>query len=376
MSFESVMWMSRAARGRVERALDEGDWVQLDDDLDWIALMRACAQDPTHHPEGDVLAHTQMVCEQLDGTASRPLRWAAKLHDVGKIITSREEQGHIRAPHHAEVGSRMARLLLWRLGWPWTEREHVARLVRNHMRPPFLAQQLDEVQAARIACDLAVGGAIWSELLALSAADASGRGPTMPAHAQVEELELLGMWLGEHGMLDGPPTFASSESRLRSLTGSWQPHVASPDPSGARLVIMSGLPASGKSTHAGALDMQVVSLDELRTRLDGHGRQLSGRVRQAAGAAIRTALAAGESCCLDATGLTRQARSPWLRLGREYGALVEIHCIETDVEQLLARNRARSGRARVPDGVLASMAASWQMPSPDEAHEIRVTQQA
>jgi predicted kinase len=170
----------------------------------------------------------------------------------------------------------------------------------------------------------------------------------MPAHEHLERLELLEMWLDELGMLSCAPVFASRESRLRSLTGSWQPHVASPDPAGPRLVILSGLPASGKSTHAASLDCEIISLDELRRELPGHARQLTGRVRQEAALRIRRALAAGSSCCLDATGLTRQARSPWLRLGREYGALLEIHCIEAPASELLARNAQRAARRRCP----------------------------
>lgn len=83
--------------------------------------MAGCQQDPAWHAEGDVLMHTKMVCEALVAMNSwrglspeerSVLFAAALLHDVGKPLVTREEDGRIRSPRHAAKGSRAARTIL------------------------------------------------------------------------------------------------------------------------------------------------------------------------------------------------------------------------------------------------------------------------
>lgn len=368
--------LKETTRAAINEAVGEAvHWPPLQAHVPVIDLMEQTDQDPDYHPEGNVLVHSQLVCSALTAQSPPPgqlLMWAGALHDAGKAVTTREVDGKLTSPHHAEAGSRIARGLLWRLGWNAREREQVSRYIRWHMRPAFIAQSLDARAAALVACDLAVAGATWRGLLALAHADLAGRG-NAPVPAQLlERLQLLEMWLEEQGMLDGPYPFASAESRMRSLAGSWQPLVAAPDPDAAQLTLLCGLPATGKSTLAQALGGQVVSLDDIRTRMPGSGTQLTGRVRQQAQLEIRSGLAGGKHVIVDATLLTRQSRQPWVRLGRDYGAWIRIVCTEGSAHEVVSRNKARTGRARVPEEVIIKMLENWQMPSADEAHEMEI----
>lgn len=92
-----------------------------------------------HNPHHifDVYVHTAKVVEAVP--AVLPLRWAALLHDVGKIptfTTDADGCGHFYG--HAEESARMAGDILHRLKAPNTLRERVEFLVARHMQilPP------------------------------------------------------------------------------------------------------------------------------------------------------------------------------------------------------------------------------------------------
>ncbi len=84
--------------------------------------MRATQQNPAYHGEGDVYTHTQMVCRELtrnpafyelSARQQNELFLAAILHDIGKVKSTRLEDGNWVSPHHASTGSRIARKCLW-----------------------------------------------------------------------------------------------------------------------------------------------------------------------------------------------------------------------------------------------------------------------
>ena len=109
------------------------------------------------------------------------------------------------------------------------------------------------------------------------------------------------------------------------------------------LIIMIGLQASGKSTFARSRfgeTHQFVSKDQLYNNSNAARRQ-----RQL----IETALQQGLSVVVDNTNPTREVRSELINLGRLYAAEVIGYYFPVELKQCLERNRAREGRARVPD---------------------------
>ena len=84
------------------------------------------------HHAYDLYTHTAHVVEAVPGTLT--LRWAALLHDVGKITTfTLDETGRGHFLGHARAGAEMADGILRRLKAPTALREQVTVLIRNHM---------------------------------------------------------------------------------------------------------------------------------------------------------------------------------------------------------------------------------------------------
>ena len=140
------------------------------------------------------------------------------------------------------------------------------------------------------------------------------------------------------------------------------------------LVLFVGVQASGKSTlyqmyFAPAGDYVYVSKDRLR-----NNRQPERRQRQL----VEEALAAGRSVVVDNTNALAEARAPLIQLGREYGAVVVGYAFETSVGASLKRNRAREGRARVPDVAIFATAKRLTPPAYaegfDRLYTVRITE--
>jgi tRNA nucleotidyltransferase (CCA-adding enzyme) len=84
------------------------------------------------HHAYDVFTHTAYVVENVSPVL--PLRWAALLHDVGKVPTfAQDETGRGHFKGHAAVGAEMADVILRRLKAPRLLWEQVVFLIGKHM---------------------------------------------------------------------------------------------------------------------------------------------------------------------------------------------------------------------------------------------------
>lgn len=123
------------------------------------------------------------------------------------------------------------------------------------------------------------------------------------------------------------------------------------------LVMMIGLQASGKSTFArsrfGAI-YQYVSNDLLCSKSNSARKQ-----RQL----IEAALQQGLSVVVDNTNPTKEVRRELIDLGRLYAAETIGYYFAVQVKQCLERNRAREGRARVPDVAIFTTLKRLSRPS-------------
>jgi predicted kinase len=110
-----------------------------------------------------------------------------------------------------------------------------------------------------------------------------------------------------------------------------------------QLIMMIGLQASGKSTFAHSrfgARYEYISMDLL-----GNNKKPARRQR----GLIEAALQHGISVVVDNTNPTIEVRRELIELGRLYGAEVIGYFFAVDLKQCLERNRAREGKARVPD---------------------------
>ena len=84
------------------------------------------------HHAFDIYTHICHVVEAAPQTL--PLRWAALLHDVGKVATyAPDETGRGHFYGHAKVGAQMAEEILLRLKAPTALRTQVVDLITRHM---------------------------------------------------------------------------------------------------------------------------------------------------------------------------------------------------------------------------------------------------
>jgi predicted kinase len=133
------------------------------------------------------------------------------------------------------------------------------------------------------------------------------------------------------------------------------------------LIILVGLQGSGKTTwyheHFAATHVHV-SKDLMPNARNRDTQQL----RQ-----IGDALAGGRSVVVDNTNPTADSRAPLIALGRQHGARVIAVYFEAHVPTSLMRNRARQGKARVPDVAIFRTKKQLVPPSLDEGFdEIRI----
>lgn len=143
------------------------------------------------------------------------------------------------------------------------------------------------------------------------------------------------------------------------------------------LVVLVGIPGSGKTTYARQLltrcrAMRLVSPDIIRERLHpgyeqgraehrqmNHRRIFAIAYREAA-----EALDAGQDVVFDATSLTGTSRRRLLRLAEGFGAIPIAHYFQATLRLALARNAAR--QRRVPAGVIAHMLKILVPPTREE----------
>lgn len=120
-----------------------------------------------------------------------------------------------------------------------------------------------------------------------------------------------------------------------------------PTGSEPRLVVLAGLPASGKSTFSDGLvenGFVRLSLDEIRKEIYGDASDLGDWkvTRKIIDERFNAALAAKKNIVIDNTHFMRSHRSRVIKIAKEAG-YVDIHVVVMDVtlEECIARNAKR-----------------------------------
>ena len=164
------------------------------------------------------------------------------------------------------------------------------------------------------------------------------------------------------------------------------------------LVVLAGAAGSGKSTFAARhfASGDVLSSDAFRALIAGDAADQHA-TRPAFAALhreLRRRLAAGRLAVVDATSVSRQARSTLLREARVAGVPAVAIVLDLPPDVVLARNRARPAASVVPDAAVHAQlvalarslagtrfaaegfAATWRLRTPAEVEAVRVVLEA
>lgn len=160
----------------LERSVEEGlQWLQ---EIGAIKLLlpelEACRdlQQEAGRAHKDVWEHTKLVVKQ---SVKRPIvRWAALLHDIGKVPTRTFTDRGVHFHGHAEVGARMFDKVARRLHWQRADRRAIRFLIKHHLRSNQYGPDWTDSAVRRFAREM---DAHLVDLLDLSRADITSKRP-------------------------------------------------------------------------------------------------------------------------------------------------------------------------------------------------------
>ncbi len=371
-----------------------------------IAEMENTPQDSEWHGEGNVRIHTEMVITEAlqllrGGEVSFSpgeqvaLLIGSALHDIGKTLTTNEEEIHgkmrIVSPHHADRGRSYVAPLMGALELPAEEIRSILGIVRYHHDVRKVVSQNSEKRAyTRLARSIDLRLLYWFEHC-----DNRGR----ICNDLTEQLEMLELFRAEAESFDlfrktDPYSdwraffdveIASLHERNYvigyAIADFEKGLIHSPEEALARhwehrahhgsVTVISAPGGGGKTTWIkdnATAESVVISLDDLREELTGKrgDQSMNGQVLQLGKERLRQALREKRDIIWDSTSLRRDNRSMVLDLGLDYHATTRIVALGTPPRVAIKRNRER--KAQIPVSVLEKQYHQWQWPDLSEAH--------
>ncbi len=349
----------------------------------YVQRMKDTPQNPEWHGEGNVFNHTKMVVEALlsleeyrllAGKERQVLFLAALFHDIGKVVCTKEEDGVLRSYNHSFIGSLMTRELLWKEGLSGTKekqeiRESVCTLIRFHSVPSkgSLAEE-DYKRYIKIASfgKLAKYFSIKA-LCLLARADTIGR-VSADKELHFENISYIELLATDLGIYDKPKEFSSSYTERGYFLGKTQLSGNLYDPTWGEVILLCGLPGTGKDYYVQKSGLPMVCLDEIRKEFKISATDNQGRVIVESKERARDFLRKKQPFIWNATCITEMIRAKHISLFEDYGARVKIVFLETSWETELERNKNRENA--VPEYVIEGMLSKFEPPYSYEAQEV------
>ncbi len=140
-----------------------------------------------------------------------------------------------------------------------------------------------------------------------------------------------------------------------------------------RIIVLVGLPGSGKSTYLEKLGVSSLSSDEMRRLLidDVTNQTIHGKVFASLRYLLRQRIQLARPVSyVDATNLSKKDRKPFLQIGKQFNCRMEALFFDVPLEICKQRNRQRS--RVVPEDAMNAMAVKLTPPSQEEGFE-RIT---
>ena len=357
----------------------EAEWPEL------FAEMRR-TRDVSASDGVNVLMSAQAACNKLFGQPEflalndrqrQIVFLACFLHDVGKTVTTKRIKRQWFSPNHDLRGAELARYSLWtdyKLAGTMdmlSFREAVSLLVQHHETPLAFQNVLKQgdAESSFAVKSLAANGILVPdftlELLGvLGLAVSTTAEDTDSCNRFMETAE-------KNGCLREPPKFADETSRFAFL--SRKSHDAAAvvaDDTWGEIVMMAGLPGTGKDTWIGRNqpELPMISLDEIRKEIHVLPTEPQEPVVTLAYSRARDFLRSHTPFLWNATNITTDIRNRQLDMFMRYGASVRIVYLETSVDEQYRRNRNRV--AVVPEEAVTRMRRHLVLPTIHEARRV------
>lgn len=368
------------------------DLVPLNKDPDYKQLMELfpleelsrTPQDKYYHAEGDVWTHTKMVIDELlksddyqkaNESEKFILFYAALLHDISKpACTKLEESGKISSAGHSKRGAVDTRIMLWKYDVPFQERENICNIIGAHQVPFFAFKAARDGSVARspeyIARQLS-----WQMpvnlLITVAQADMRGR-YCEEAPNCLYDIEVFKELAMEDGCYDKRKEFYDEVTRMKYFQsmGAIAPDYPFFETMGSDVIVMCGLPASGKNQWVtnNVPHLPVLSFDDAKEELGiAQGKNPGAAVHLVTDRAKKM-LAAKEPFVWNATHIATPMRQKTLGLLENYKARVKIMYLEVPEAEIKRRNTERN--STLPNDKIDEMLFRWDVPTAIESHEI------
>ncbi len=352
-----------------------------------LKLLADTPQDAYYHAEGDVWTHTKMVCDELiklpayqNAKADEQfiMFYSCLLHDIAKpACTKHEDNGKITSKGHSKRGAIDTRIALWKLEIPFDLREPIVNIVGSHQVPFFAFDQkpkegsqypvrTPEFLAHELSWQLPL-----HLLINVAKADMLGR-HFVGKQKCMDDIELFEELAKEEGCLYGPKSFPDTITRMKyfSSKGAISPDYAFYGETGSDVIVLCGLPASGKNTwvEQNYPNMTVLSFDDAKAELGLTEKDNAGSAVHLVIDRAKELLRKKEPFIWNATHLSSQMRNKTLDLLYNYNAKVKIVYLEAPEAEIKKRNSARD--TTLPNAKIDEMLFRWEVPTPIEADEI------
>lgn len=314
---------------------------------DLVDMMRNCNHDydsdnqNNFHLEGDVFCHSMMVLKEADKNfLPFELKVAALLHDTGKPFCSKRNHDTKRVSfyNHESVSAFISLQITKDLGLTNEQRLHIFKLICLHTEP--FKQDLNKLQE-----DLQDYGLYYS-LLKLAEADKNGR-------------------FYEEGNAE--------------LDFNYKVTLRDPKESNKKVVLLVGLPTSGKSTYINQVKTDkdfVISRDSIIDSLEGKDyndkwkKADQGEVDKKLEEQFKIALKGGfDGVFVDMTNLTKKTRRKALNRFKNDIRKEAIVFLPT-MNEIYDRNELRSKEGKyIKSEVFDKMIVSFSLPTYGEGFD-------
>lgn len=290
-----------------------------------------------HHLEGDVWTHTLMVLNQVPESASEVVKIAALLHDIGKpMVREISDKGRVRFFNHESVGAFLSLSIL--------------------KDPKLELSDEEKIRIFKLICLHTEGYKLTSDQM---------------SDLMTNELSLSGQ-LKELVNADQNGRFATDENKDLDFSYKSRPYSYH----NKELILMVGLPYSGKSTYVSELQKQgytVISRDSIiesmypdKTYNEAYSEADQKVVSHELSVAINKARK-DDKVVIDMTNMTKKGRRKFLDQFPNHHKKAVV-CL-VDLETLMKRNNQRLGKV-ISEDVIEKMVKSFYLPTYQEFDEI------